>query len=83
VEPFRMSKAGGTCLTVPASISTPPERYLDLREVCRLTSLSPKTVRRLTRAANGLPVCRVSSRCLRWPESGLHQFMRERAERGA
>lgn len=58
-----------------------PERYLNLHQVCAITGLLPKTIRRISTATGGLSVCRVSSRCLRWPASAVHAWMRAHTER--
>ena len=62
------------------AIFTSPEQYLDADQVARITGLSPKTVRRLSTRGE-LPACRVSSRCLRWPASSIHAYMRARMGR--
>jgi excisionase family DNA binding protein len=56
------------------------DRYLTLGEVAQVTRLSKSTIRRLTEAGNGPPVCRISAKLMRWPESAVHEFMRARIE---
>ena len=62
---------------IPAVTNT--ERYLDLRAVCEITGLSASTLRRLCKAGNGPPVCRISAKLLRWPASSVHTWMQSRA----
>ena len=56
------------------------DRYLTLGEVAQVTHLSKSTIRRLTEAGNGPPVCRISAKLMRWSESAVHDFMRARME---
>jgi len=63
----------------PASPDT-HERYLTLREVSKITGLSPSTLWRLDRSGCGPRVCRISAKLLRWPESSLHEWMRALAQ---
>jgi predicted DNA-binding transcriptional regulator AlpA len=57
-------------------VTSAPERYLTIGQVAAMTHLSRSTLLRMAKSEQGPPVCRISSKLLRWPESGLYQWLR-------
>lgn len=51
------------------------ERYLNEKQVAELTGLSLSKIRVDRHKGKGIPYVRISSRCVRYRESDVHEFM--------
>lgn len=59
------------------------EHYLRLSQVANITGISRSTILRMAKSKTGPPVCRISSKILRWRESDLVAWLRSKSQRGA